>query len=232
MRSSLAEYVFHILYQSDDVEKAIPSVLEIVGRHVGVSRVYIFEDSEDGTYCDNTFEWCNDGIVPQIDQLQHMLEGELADYYKNFNEDGIFYCRDIHALPPNQVQVLEAQGIKSMLQCVIRDDGKPRGYIGFDECRESRFWTQEQTDLLCIVAEIVSVYLLKARARTRLTHALQGAQAILDSQDAWLYVIRKGTYELLYANKKQCRMYPAQCPASLVTVCFTGRTSRACIARW
>ena len=26
-------------------------------------------------------------------------------------------------------------------------------------------------------------------------HALQGAQAILDSQDAWLYVIRKGTYE-------------------------------------
>ena len=24
MRSSLAEYVFHILYQSDDVEKAIP----------------------------------------------------------------------------------------------------------------------------------------------------------------------------------------------------------------
>ena len=32
--------------------------------------------------------------------------------------------------------------------------------------------------------------------------------------------------------KKQCRMYPAQCPASLVTVCFTGRTSRACIARW
>ena len=45
-----------------------------------MSRVYIFEDSEDGTYCDNTFEWCNDGIVPQIDQLQHMLEGELADY--------------------------------------------------------------------------------------------------------------------------------------------------------
>ena len=80
-----------------------------------MSRVYIFEDSEDGTYCDNTFEWCNDGIVPQIDQLQHMLEGELADYYKNFNEDGIFYCRDIHALPPSQVQVLEAQGIKSML---------------------------------------------------------------------------------------------------------------------
>ena len=212
MRSSLAEYVFHILYQSDDVEKAIPSVLEIVGRHVGVSRDYIFEDSEDGTYCDNTFEWCNDGIVPQIDQLQHMLEGELADYYKNFNEDGIFYCRDIHALPPNQVQVLEAQGIKSMLQCVIRDDGKPRGYIGFDECRESRFWTQEQTDLLCIVAEIVSVYLLKARARTRLTHALQGAQAILDSQDAWLYVIRKGPYELLYANKQTMQDVPGAMP--------------------
>ena len=133
-------------------------------------------------------------------------------YYKNFNEDGIFYCRDIHALPPNQVQVLEAQGIKSMLQCVIRDDGKPRGYIGFDECRESRFWTQEQTDLLCIVAEIVSVYLLKARARTRLTHALQGAQAILDSQDAWLYVIRKGTYELLYANKKTMQDVPGAMP--------------------
>ena len=94
-----------------DLQHAGNRFLHIVGLVENVSRVYIFEDSEDGTYCDNTFEWCNDGIVPQIDQLQHMLEGELADYYKNFNEDGIFYCRDIHALPPNQVQVLEAQGI-------------------------------------------------------------------------------------------------------------------------
>ena len=34
----------------------------------------------------------------------------------------------------------------------------------------------------------------------------------MDSQDAWLYVIRKGTYELLYANKKTMQDVPGAMP--------------------
>ena len=99
---SLAEYVFHALYQAGEVEEAIPQILEIIGKQMDVSRVYIFEDSEDGSYSKNTFEWCNRGIEPQKEMLQHVSYAYLGDYYANFNEDGIFYCRDIQGLTTPQ----------------------------------------------------------------------------------------------------------------------------------
>ena len=110
------------------------AILEVVGRQFDVSRVYIFEDEEDEKYCRNTYEWCNEGVKPEIENLQHMpyandLEG---GYQSNFNESGVFYCRDIDGLTPQQRATLEPQGIKSLLQCAIYDKGQFKGFVGFD----------------------------------------------------------------------------------------------------
>ena len=106
----------------------------MAGRKYNVSRVYIFEDSEDGTWCKNTFEWCNDGIEPVIDSLQHVsYEGLGHNYQENFDENGIFYCRDISSLPKEQYNLLAAQGIRALLQCAIRDGGKFAGFVGFED---------------------------------------------------------------------------------------------------
>lgn len=71
-------------------------------------------------------------------------------------------------MDPAQIRLLEPQKIKSLLQCLIQDRGRPRGYIGFDECREKRLWDQEQINVLTYVAEILSVFLLKKRAEDRI----------------------------------------------------------------
>ncbi|MEF9842015.1 MAG: diguanylate cyclase, partial [Raoultibacter sp.] len=47
---NISEYVFRILYESSNKQQAINSVLDLVGKHYGVSRIYIFENSKDGTY--------------------------------------------------------------------------------------------------------------------------------------------------------------------------------------
>ena len=66
-----------------------------MGLQFNVSRVYIFEDSPDGLFMSNTFEWCNQGISPQIDNLQHMsYEEDAPGYRDNFDKDGIFLCMD------------------------------------------------------------------------------------------------------------------------------------------
>ncbi len=209
MSQALAEYVFYTLYQSEDIETAIPLILEIVGRKFDVSRVYIFEDTEDGEYCSNTFEWCNEGIVAQKDFLQNVPYEELDHFDENFDENGIFYCRDICKLSPKQKEILEVQGIKSMLQCAIQDDGKKRGFVGFDECGENRFWTQEQIDALSLVAAVVSIFLLKKRAQVRTDQALKSLEIILDHQDAWIYAVEKDSHRILYANSKTKEAVPA-----------------------
>jgi len=165
----LADYVFNSLYHAIDIEVAIPRLLEIIGRRFDVSRVYIFEDSPDGLSCDNTFEWCAAGIVPQKESLQRVLYEELGDYYQNFDERGIFCCQNVARLNDQKLKrILEDQRMKSVLQCAIRDRGKNRGFIGFDECRNNRYWTQDQMETLSFLASLLSVFLLKDRAQSRM----------------------------------------------------------------
>ncbi|WP_195270005.1 diguanylate cyclase [Eubacterium sp. 1001713B170207_170306_E7] len=211
LNSQLVEYVFRILYQSIDLEAAVSSILEIVGRQFDVSRVYIFENSEDDLYCSNTFEWCNEGITPEIENLALLsYEDDLKGHYlENFDENGIFYCQDIRTLSEAEYAILAPQGVKSLLQCAINDNGHAKGYVGFDECRSNRLWTQEQVSALSFIAEILSTFLLKKRAQDRAEQSLAALTEVLDSQNAWIYVVEPASYRLLYINRKTKSIAPA-----------------------
>ena len=94
-------------------------------------------------------------------------EDDIAGYREMFDEQGIFYCPDIHMLPKNIYDVVAPQGIKSLLHCAIREKGGFRGYIGFDECVEQRMWTKEQIAALTYLSEMLSVFLLKKRQQEK-----------------------------------------------------------------
>lgn len=168
MDEQLAQYAFRKLYEATDIYSTINRLLEIIGQSYDVSRVYIFESSEDGKYCSNTFEWCANGIEPQIDKLQNLSYiDDLDDYLQNFNQNGLFYCADIKDTQAGVRAVLEPQGIYSMLQCAMLDEGKFVGYVGFDECRESRSWKPKQVATFKLTADVLSVFLIKYRQKHR-----------------------------------------------------------------
>lgn len=208
--AGIVEEAFKVLYQAGDLELAVNTILEMVGKKYDVSRVYIFENSADGAYCNNTFEWCNEGIVAEKDSLQNILYSSLMDghYSDNFNEDGVFYCPDISVLPQKLYEMLAAQGIHSLLQCAIRNDGKFVGYVGFDDCRGKRIWTQAQIDVLAFLSELLSTFLLKKRAQDQALATAQDLQMLLDNQNSWIYVIDPDTYTLKYINAKTYGIAP------------------------
>ena len=131
----LVNYVFQILYDTEDTDEAIRLLLEIIGKRFDVSRAYIFENTDDGKYCDNTYEWCSEGILPEKEMLQHVSYEDLDSYADLFKEDAVFYCRDISKLTsPAQIALFERQHICSTLQCAMMENSSFVGFIGFDEC--------------------------------------------------------------------------------------------------
>ncbi len=44
--------------------------LASIGRSLEVERIYIFEDDPEGEGTNNTYEWCDKGVSPQIENLQ------------------------------------------------------------------------------------------------------------------------------------------------------------------
>jgi len=166
---NIVQYAFRMLYESMDVEETVRELMSLIGRQLGVSRVYIFENSPDNRYCSNTFEWCGPGILPQIDFLQNISYAEdVPTMLEQFDEQGLFYCPDVTELPEDLQQILEPQKVKSILICAFRDKGVFRGYMGFDECHVNLCWTRDQIDMLTYFAETLSVFLLKKRAQDAL----------------------------------------------------------------
>lgn len=161
---NLNEYILETLMNSTDVLSDIDAILAAIGKQMGVSRAYIFEDSADRQYCCNTFEWCNEGISPEIENLRALPHAELDNLYSLFDENGIFYCEDVSLLSESHRKILEPQGIRSILLCGIRDKGQFCGYIGFDECTRNYSWTAREVSLISFAASIIGVYLLKERA--------------------------------------------------------------------
>ena len=162
---TLMRFVFHRLYESRDVDATISELLAYIGTQFNVSRVYIFENNDDNTTCSNTFEWCNEGIEPEKDNLQNLSYlTDLAGWPDVYKDNGVLYCADINELEPRFRDIVEPQGIKSMLHCAIMDRGVFRGYVGFDECTANYLWTQEQISMLQFMAEVLAVFLIKHRS--------------------------------------------------------------------
>ena len=205
----LVHSVFELLYQSGDVCEAIHATLALVGQHMKVSRVYIFENNLENTHCSNTFEWCAEGVTPEIDSLQNIsYETDIPGYEKNFNEQGIFYCPDVTKLSSHLRELLEPQGVKSLLHCAIRENGVFRGYVGFDDCQSTRLWTQDQIDLLTFLSQMVSVFLLKERVRHQTALFSEELRGVLNAQFDWVYVIEPDTFRLRFLNSKTTELAP------------------------
>lgn len=203
---------FDILYGTTDFDQAVSSILETVGKQFEVSRVYIFEDSDDGDYMNNTYEWCGEGIEEEKGELQSMPYVNNGDNYKdNFKDKDIFYCPDVSELPKAHREILEKQNIKSLLQCAIRDGEQFKGFIGFDDCIRRRLWTQEQIDTLRFLSEMLFVFLMKWRVTQKSQEALTNLEKMLDNQNSWVYVIDPDTYEMKYVNQKMKDLIKHEC---------------------
>lgn len=206
---SFVHAVFRRLYESEDLFHTIDELLQYVGEQLNVDRVYIFENNADNTACSNTFEWCNAGIPPEKDNLQDVSYiDDIAGWDGVYDENGVFYCTDIATLEPHFRAILEPQGIKSMLQCAIYENGVFRGYVGFDDCTINRFWTREQIGMLQFLAEIMAVFLLKKRTQENLQNTVEKLLLLLDQQKDWIYVVEPKNYRLDFINAAAKRLSP------------------------
>ena len=201
--ASLSMRVFSSLYGSADINAGIERMLELIGKTYDVSRMYIFENSEDGEYVSNTFEWCGEGVSAEKDTLQRLsYKDDIGGHFRDdMVNDGIFYCHDINELEDKQRDIMTRLNVRSVLMCAIVDNGVYKGFVGFAECRNNRFWTQDQIDALVFISKVLSIFLMMDRTRTKAENYAQSIRSILDDFPQMVVIVDGDRKELLYCNK-------------------------------
>jgi PAS domain S-box-containing protein len=159
----------------------INEVLMKIGAHAGVSRVYIFEDSADGSICNNTFEWCNSGISPQIEELQGVPYEIIPSWKEFFEKDGLVFSQDIKELPEDVRVILEPQEVKSIIVFPLFVKGEYFGFIGFDECVRHKVWSKTELELLRSFSGMIANAFERMRSEKSLREGEAKTTAIINA---------------------------------------------------
>lgn len=137
-------------------KEKINNALTVLGKTADVSRVYIFEEFNEGKSAKNTYEWCAPGVTPEIENMQNLrYEKDMPSLKPTLLNEGRLYAEDIHVLAKDMIEVLEPQDIKALIVYPISMGDEFFGFVGFDEVRETREWNNSEDKLLKTVSGII-----------------------------------------------------------------------------
>lgn len=141
-----------ILLESMDYVSSIAKCFELLGLATDVDRVYLFENSYDehsNAYTSQKIEWNSGLSVPQIDnpELQQIPFEEIYSFIKPLKNNEAYYGK-ISDFEEDVRIILEAQGILSLIVMPIFIKGVFWGFVGFDECKYEREWSNIEYSVL------------------------------------------------------------------------------------
>lgn len=135
-------------------EDCVEQVLARLGETTQVSRVYIFNKQLTADHANSIsqmYEWCNNDIEPQIqnEALQNMRleENGFTRWVEHFG-NGMSIYGSIKDFPADEQKILKEQGILSLICIPINIGNDWWGFIGFDECKIEREWTDIEIEAL------------------------------------------------------------------------------------
>jgi PAS domain S-box-containing protein len=164
----------------EDLEGQVNQAVEILGKHTDVSRVYIFENSSDEVFTSNTFEWCNKGIRPQIESLQNVPYSMVPFFKKKLIKEGVI-CNDVQELSEELQELLEPQNIKAMMVFPILVKHRFAGFVGFDDCINTRKWDESDIQLLKTFTNLLGNVYERQQVELQVTLSEEKYRSVIDN---------------------------------------------------
>ena len=172
---AVAKAMQTLITLSPNTDQHILDALGILGEAVDADRVYIFQNhGREGTADTATsqrYEWVKGGVDSQVNNpdLQGYTYRELDMlWWLEILEAGETINGLVQDMPSGR-EVLEEQGILSLLVLPIEVGDHLWGFIGFDDTEESRTWTGTEEMILRAAAANVGIMI----ERNDMDHKLQ-----------------------------------------------------------
>ena len=185
--NSAAEYSLALIDQlaridrsrsKEEMDELVYRLLSLIGEAMQSDRVFLFERLE-GTaeaYC-NTFEWCANGVAPQIDNLTEIVPADMPYWLEVFGRGETIVIpniEDVKTQMPSEYEILKTQSIHSEIVVPVFYRGNLSGFFGLDN--PQRAMTAGQLRLLAFVGG----HLGSARENLRMLTLLEEKQKSLE----------------------------------------------------
>ena len=205
---------------------AIDQSLAIIGQLIHADRAYLFAYDFDKGVMSNTHEWCDIGVIPEIGNLQAVPNALFPDWVEAHQRGEWIHIPNVATLPEESSlrQILEPQGIRSLITLPLMQGAVCLGFVGFDSARAVRIWQQEEVALLRVLAELYAHFEARRAEERELIQARDVAQTAVLAKSLFLgnmsHEIRTPLNAILgYAQimERECRACPTKQRLSAIT---------------
>lgn len=199
----------YINLDTKDVENTINRSLEKMGLFVSADRAYIFDYDFVKGITTNTYEWCNTGISPEIDNLKETPLEYIPQWVERHQKNQPFYIPDIQQLEDDGEgglrSILEPQGIKSLISIPMLDGNELVGFVGFDSVKDYHNYSEKEKRLLFLFGQM----LINIRNRQKWEYQLRLQEEkfrnIISNMNLGLLEVDLNDV-IIYANQGFCEM--------------------------
>lgn len=168
----IAEVSSHFIsIHPETIDESINECLQNIGKLLQVDRSYIFMFSADQLLMSNTYEWCAEGVQPEIQNLQNIPVNSFPWWMEKLNNLECIHIPNVVEMPNEAVAekaILSAQNIQSLIVLPLISAGKPIGYFGFDAVNQMRTWLYEDIVILKTLSVILTAAFERFKADTTL----------------------------------------------------------------
>jgi signal transduction histidine kinase/CheY-like chemotaxis protein len=147
---------------TDKLDEAIDLALKMIGETTGVDRCYIFLFSDGLDTMSITHEWCDQGVNRQIDNLQNLSTDVFPWWMSWLKRHENIHIPSVKELPPEaniEKELLENQGIQSLILVPITYKDLLIGFVGYDSVKVQKKWTNEDIGLLRVLSNLFAMAL-------------------------------------------------------------------------
>ena len=175
-----------------EIDSALNLALLRIGQFLNADRAYIFEINDSVGFMNNTYEWCNEGIHPEIENLQDIPCDMLPNWIEILRTHNNIVIPSVQDLPENwqgERDILEPQGIQSLLVIPLIVDKILIGFVGLDSVKTKRDYNSTEINMLKVWSSMQASLIQNKRTESLLEQTRQNYETFFNTIDDFLWVL-------------------------------------------
>ncbi len=173
-----------------ELNDVINESIKELAQFVNADRFYVITYDLENLLSSNTHEWCAPGIEPQIDELQDIPVDGIPQWLEAHLNNEILEIPDVFALEKNDGarQILEPQGIKSLITFPVFVSGELFAFVGIDSVKEHHSYTPAEKEVLILFAKVLGNAYEKKQYNEKLVKTTDFLNGLIEQNQSLIYV--------------------------------------------
>ncbi|GMV91482.1 MAG: hypothetical protein AMXMBFR82_12600 [Candidatus Hydrogenedentota bacterium] len=198
----------------EEYDAVLEESLRGVGQFLEADTAYVFQFTDSGARLSMTHLWDSGEFDGPMERISDLDAAALPWWLERLQHAEVVALSSLAELPAEAAAeraLLESQGVHSLVHVPLHYKGEVLGFMGLGSEVQGRTWTQDEINLLKIVAQVFTNALQHKRAEETLGYERNLLRTVVDNLPDYIYA-KDASSRFVLNNRAHTRLLRANAP--------------------